>query len=210
MKIFSLSPLIEAQSSSDRIMPFRIMEYMIQIMRHHLEGQKARREKQSLPFVYPIIYYTGKSKYRDSTDLFDLFTEPALARKHFLKPFQLIDLSQLSDQELRQHRDISVLELIQKHVHDKNIKPFLKVCLKEGFFRDLADKYGIDTLNFMLKYLVKVADSVRPKMFLKQVVEQLPEMEKKIMTMADRLKKVGKQLYYLLIAYFLVIVFSAF
>jgi len=129
--------LIELQSAPDRLMPFRLLQYCVQIMRHHLDQQRARKQKEKLPFIFPMVYYNGKSTYQYSTDLFDLFEEPQLARKHFLKPFTL--------------------------------------------------------LMVMLEYLLKVGDLKTPAIFLNEVAKQLPQLEEKIMTGADYLKKEGRQ-----------------
>lgn len=93
-----LYTLVEHQRTPDKWMAFRKLKYMTQIMEQH------RKEKGELPLVYVLIIYNGEQKYRYSTDLFHLFGEyEMLARRTFLEPFHLIDLSQVADEDL-QHK----------------------------------------------------------------------------------------------------------
>ena len=89
--------LLEHQSSPDRLMAFRLLKYMVNIMEHHLKKHKTK----TLPLVFPMVYYTGARKATQFVpDMMDLFEQPELAKAHFLKPFTLIDLQRLSDDEL--------------------------------------------------------------------------------------------------------------
>lgn len=84
-------------------MAFRFLQYSIAIMKEHIDGQKSRGEKQQLPLVLPLLYHTGKQRYRASTDIMDCFAQPELARHHFLQPFKLIDLTTMSDEDIQRH-----------------------------------------------------------------------------------------------------------
>jgi predicted transposase/invertase (TIGR01784 family) len=57
--------LIEHQSTPEKLMPFRILKYMISIMEQHLNKNKTNQ----LPIIYPMIFYTGERPYNYSTDL---------------------------------------------------------------------------------------------------------------------------------------------
>jgi predicted transposase/invertase (TIGR01784 family) len=184
--------LIEAQSTVDRLMPFRVLQYMVKVMDYHLKEQEAAGEPPSLPFIYPLVYYTGKSTYTASCDLFDLFAkeEQILAREHFLKPFKLIDLNRISDEELKTHRDVRTLELIQKHIHDRDMTLFLKALIEEGFLLEISG--DIDYFEVMLKYLLSAGEIRAPDDFINSAIQQLPEMEDKVMTMADYFRHKGQ------------------
>lgn len=90
--------LIEHQSSPKELMPFRILQYMVAIMEHHL----TKTGKNRLPIVYPLIFYNGWKPYNYSTNIFDLFGDKKeLAEDILWKPCQLIDLSKISDEKAK-------------------------------------------------------------------------------------------------------------
>jgi len=93
--------LVEHQSQPEKLMPFRILKYMIAIMEDHL-GQN---NTAILPVVYPMIMYSGGKPYNYSTNLLDLFEEQKeLALEVFLHGYQLVDISQIPDEELKKKR----------------------------------------------------------------------------------------------------------
>jgi predicted transposase/invertase (TIGR01784 family) len=74
--------LIEHQSTPSELMPFRILQYMVAIMNHHL----TKTGKNRLPIVYPMIFYNGWKPYNYSTNIFDLFGDKKeLARGLFYR-----------------------------------------------------------------------------------------------------------------------------
>jgi predicted transposase/invertase (TIGR01784 family) len=91
-----LYTLVEHLRNPDRWMAFRRLQYQLQIMDQH------RKETGELPIVYVLVLYNGEKQYPYSTDIFDLFAEhKALAQEALLRPFKLIDLSQISDKKLK-------------------------------------------------------------------------------------------------------------
>lgn len=184
--------LLEAQSTPDRMMPFRLLQYQINIMKHYRDEQEKKGLQATLPFVYPMVYYTGSAKYHQSTDLFSLFDEPDLARDHFLKPFQLIDLSQIEDDELKRHAIIRGLELVQKHIHVRDMSLLLEDWLKEGIFLEIEGQGG-EYLEILLSYMLGEGEAENTDAFLKALQNQLTVKRDKIMTMAQQLEQKGIQ-----------------
>ena len=56
--------LIEHQSSVDKSMAERIMEYIIEILRDNIDYQKITKAKYKIPLIIPIVLYTGKEKWK--------------------------------------------------------------------------------------------------------------------------------------------------
>lgn len=114
--------LLEHASKPDPLLPFRMLKYMVSIQDHHLKVTKTNK----LPLVYPLILYTGEKPYTYSMDLFDLFPseERALAKETLTSPYHLIDLTQVSDEELKQYLWFGTMALVLKHIHDSDILPF--------------------------------------------------------------------------------------
>jgi predicted transposase/invertase (TIGR01784 family) len=89
--------LSEHQSTSDYWMCYRLMRYVFCIHDYH---RKLYPEDKYLPIVYPLVVYNGKIKFTFSLDFFEYFKHPHLVRQLFNSPFQLVNVSQMSDEKI--------------------------------------------------------------------------------------------------------------
>ncbi len=98
-------------------MAFRMMRYSIAAMQNHLDaGYK------ELPLVIPMLFYHDcRSPYPYSLCWLDEFAEPAIARKIYSSAFPLVDITVVPDDEIMQHRKMALLELIQKHIRQRDL-----------------------------------------------------------------------------------------
>ena len=91
--------IIEHQSYLDRWLTHRTFGYNW----HAMEQCRKQNPNEKLPLVYSLIVYNGKRPFTHSTDIRDYINAPkALVDRHFLQPFQLIDLNKVDDDKLRQ------------------------------------------------------------------------------------------------------------
>lgn len=104
--------LLEHQSSSDYWMPFRLLEYFVHVLKPYAKN------RNKLPIVYPYIIYNGKTKYSSPKHLWNLFYNPKLAQKVLLQDFDLLDLSQTPDKEIKSVLDVVLYAM--KHAFDNN------------------------------------------------------------------------------------------
>ncbi|MEI6529707.1 MAG: Rpn family recombination-promoting nuclease/putative transposase [Candidatus Falkowbacteria bacterium] len=112
-----LYTLIEHQSDPTWDMPIRIMQYQLAIINNHLKQYPKTRK---LPIVVPLLVYNGKrSPYPYDLDIIDLFSDKELAKRTFGKPAALIDVTDMSDEIIKKHNIIGLLEFVQKHVRDR-------------------------------------------------------------------------------------------
>jgi predicted transposase/invertase (TIGR01784 family) len=115
--------LIEHQSTPDKLMPFRLLKYMVAIMDSYLEKHK----ETELPIVYPMIFYTGYKPYNYSTDIFDLFGEHKnLALDIFLKPYPLINLLQIPEEQYKNFMLYGSLARITRHIYEDDLTIYIK------------------------------------------------------------------------------------
>jgi len=131
--------LIEHQSKPEKLMPFRILKYMTAIMEEHLH----KHQTTILPIVYPMVMYSGKEHYNYSMNLFDLFGgQKELVVNTFFKDYQLVDLSKISDEELKQLLWYGTLARAMKSVRCfkdicqmlKQLIPELRIIARRGNF----------------------------------------------------------------------------
>jgi predicted transposase/invertase (TIGR01784 family) len=186
-KLGYIYTLLEHQSKPHRLMPFRKLQYSVKIMDQHYKGH------QELPIVYTLVIYHGDRKYPYSTDLFDLFGEHKnLAKKTLLEPFDLLDLSQIPDEDLKQKIWSGMMELSLKHISERNLVPFVESVIK--LIRQIEQEGGAEYIRTIFYYFFLVGE-VKNTEALKHVIhDQLsPKLEKNIMTIAEQFKEQGRQ-----------------
>jgi predicted transposase/invertase (TIGR01784 family) len=140
--------LIEHQSKTDSLMAFRLFKYMISICDRHLNLNTGSKK---LPIIYPILFYQGKRKYKTSRNLWDLFCKPALAKDIWNNDYQLVDLQNIHDEELKSNMWAGVFQFFMKYIFERNL---LKI------WEEIGDKLpqiarvemGYDFIKILLSY----------------------------------------------------------
>jgi predicted transposase/invertase (TIGR01784 family) len=138
--------LAEHQSKPDRLMPLRLWNYLCKIWMRDVERSQKSKGDIKLPYIIPIVFYHGKQKvYPYSMDFEDYFEDKAVFRKLYHAPFNLVNVSDQTDEELATHGCAAILEIIQKRIFEKelisHLKPILELdILKEIDSLDLASK----------------------------------------------------------------------
>ena len=183
--------LIEAESSAkDALIAFRKLQYIVGAMDQHL-----RQGHKKLPIILPICVYNGSiSPYPYSCDVYDCFNNPEFAREIAFKPFILIDLTILSDEEIAQHGLAALMEMLLKHSRAKNFVTRLKKSL--GLIKDSLSQFDKGYREFVIKYILNETQDEAPNA-LKQLIDTLniifPKEKNLIMTFAEQLQQQGMQ-----------------
>jgi Uncharacterized conserved protein len=123
--------------------------------------------------------------------VFDLFGEHQdIAREWMFNRFKLIDLSEIPDEEIRQHNWSYLLEMLLKHIDSANIMAFLEELSSE--FKRIANENAEEYVLSMLHYVLAKANLADKEEFFEWVKRSLPkELEKKSMTIAEQLRSEG-------------------
>ncbi|HCI6778439.1 Rpn family recombination-promoting nuclease/putative transposase [Klebsiella quasipneumoniae] len=172
--------VIEHQSSPDNHMAFRLMRYAIAAMQRHLDaGHK------TLPLVVPMLFYHGAtSPYPFSLNWLDEFADPQLAKRLYGSQFPLIDVTVMPDDEIVQHRRVALLELMQKHIRQRDLS---------GITESLAAVVMLGYTNprqlrMLFHYMLQYGNTAEPGVFLRR----LPQYEETLMSIAQKLKQEGR------------------
>ena len=183
--------LLEHQSTPDRLMPFRMLKYICNIIDHHLKTHETKSEEK-IPLIYPLVIYHGKRKYPFSTDINDLIDAPSsLVERYFLKPFQLVDLGQIDDEILKQHAWSGVMEFALKHIFARDILPWLREIASKLHQIDKAG--GRNFIAIVLQYLLERGELSDKEAFFELIDTQIShEVGEKIMSLAEQLKEEGR------------------
>ena len=175
--------VIEHQSTAVRHMAFRLMRYAIAAMQHHLDAGN-----KTLPLVIPILFYHGvATPYPWSLSWLDMFADPALAKQLYTGPFPLVDITVVPDDEIAQHRRVALLELMQKHIRDRDL-----MGLVDRLVSLLVTSTANDSqLQTLLNYLLRYGNVSHVSAFIHEVAERSPHHKEKLMTIAERLRQEG-------------------
>lgn len=175
--------VIEHQSTAVQHMAFHLMRYATAAMQHHLDaGHK------TLPLVIPMLFYHGQqSPYPWSLNWLDEFDNPQLARQLYSEAFPLVDITVIPDDEIAQHQGIALLELMQKHIRDRDLMGLVD-RLASLLVTSTANDSQLQTL---FNYLLRYGDVCHVNKFIHEVAERTPHNKERLMTIAERLKQEG-------------------
>ena len=143
--------LIEHQSTPDELLAFRLLYYIFQLMKRHLD-----QAHDQLPIVLPMcIYHGNKSPYPYSTDILDCFDDPELAEQLLFQPFKLIDLTQMTLTEFQEHGAAGLMEVLLQHHNEKQLRRLLQNLIEtqlwhQGIYEAKRDDYIDLVLNYIL------------------------------------------------------------
>jgi len=182
--------LLEHASTPDRFLPYRMLQYTLSIIDHHL---KKHPKEKKLPLVVPLILYTGDKPYTYSTDLFDLFEkEKDLAKSTFLNPYQLIDLNKIPDETLREaYYWFGAAALTAKHIRDFDLVSLVESMI--DLFLRLKDE-GLDNyVHVTLSYIFKAGEVKDEEAFRDVIRSGLSSNDEEIvMTLAEKYRQKGE------------------
>ena len=177
--------VIEHQSSAEPHMAFRLLRYALAAMQRHLDaGHK------ELPLVIPMLFYHGcRSPYPYSLCWLDTFADPVAARQLYSSAFPLVDITVVPDDEIMAHRRIALLELMQKHIRQRDLMGLIEqltTLLLTGCANDTQ-------LQAMFNYILRSGDESRFNEFMQEMAQRIPQHKEKLMTIAERLRLDGLQ-----------------
>ena len=178
--------LIEHQSGPHPLMAFRKLQYEVALMDAHLKAGHS-----TLPVTIPLCLYHGdKSPYPYSNDVYDCFDNPELAREVSLRPFKLVDLTIMDDEQLQSHGIAALFEMLIKHHGDKQIHRLIKKAINEGVLQLAINSANSDNyLQSVLDYIGITGDDRQQSIniVLDQLTQALPHNKGDIMTWAEQL-----------------------
>ncbi|WP_455292694.1 Rpn family recombination-promoting nuclease/putative transposase [Vibrio parahaemolyticus] len=177
--------LIEHQSSPDKHMGFRLMRYAIAAMKQHLDAGN-----DTLPLVVPLLFYHGRtSPYPYSTNWLDEFENPEIAKTLYSQNFPLVDVTVMPDDEIIQHKRVALLELVQKHVQQRDLLDFTDTLVTLLLERLVTTSQ----LESLVEYLLRVGETSDLEGLMRTLAQQVPEHEERFMTVAEQLEARGRE-----------------
>ncbi|HDK7113213.1 TPA: Rpn family recombination-promoting nuclease/putative transposase [Klebsiella variicola] len=114
---------------------------------------------------------------------------PETAKTLYGCPFTLIDVTVMPDDDLVQHRRVALLELMQKHIRQRDLS---------GITESLAAVVMLGYTNrrqlrMLFHYMLQYGNTAEPGVFLRRLARRLPQYEETLMSIAQKLKQEGRQ-----------------
>ncbi|EEW0764936.1 hypothetical protein EEO80_18915 [Escherichia albertii] len=99
----------------------------------------------------------------------------------------MVDITVVPDDEIVQHRRVALLELIQKHIRQRDLMGFIDQ-LVVLLVTECANDSQITAL---LNYILLTGDEARFKKFISELTRRMPQHRERIMTIAERIHNDG-------------------
>jgi predicted transposase/invertase (TIGR01784 family) len=182
--------LIEHQSTPDPLMAFRLMRYSILAMQSHLDKNKGKGFR-TLPLVIPLLFYHGQLRpYPYGTCWLENFDDPEAARALYGTPFPLVDVTAIPDDEILRHKRVALLELVQKHIWQRDLLELLEPFADLLRIASATD----EQLETLLNYMLQTGNTADPEGFTERLIHLSPnEHREKMMSIAEQLKQIGRK-----------------
>lgn len=190
--------LIEHQSRSDRFMPLRMLEYLVNIWNQH---RRQHPESRTLPAVVPLVVHSNRKGRAwqapiELADLIDLDPAGHEALKPYLPRlrFLLDDVAALDLPDLLA-RDLTPATRVMLALHKiapRNADLGSDMLeLLDDLWALVSGPQGTTELQAVLTYILQVSDTTEDG--LDPVIEQLgPRAKEALMTTAERLRAEGE------------------
>ena len=188
--------LVEHESTPDPLTTWEMLRSWVAIIERDIAQQKKENKGKKhkddivLPLVVPLLFYRGQqSPYPYSRSVFDCFTYPELAKDLWTHPYPLVDLSVIPDDQLRTHKSVALLELIQKHIRTRDMLELVNdiILFLQHYCRShhLADS--------LMTYVANKGECSDFEQFFQVIAEQNQPYREEIMTIAEQLRQKGRQ-----------------
>lgn len=164
--------LIEHQTKIDYLMPYRILQYELEIISSVLIDRKYIDKNYKFPEIIAIVLYTGNKKWDGNLDLRSSQYKWRKYEGQELSKYNIIDINQIEDKELLEENSIiSKVMLIEKSKTENDLWNNLnKIYIKIQQAKDIYSKEDREFLNKIISTLtVNKVGKEKAKSILKKL-----------------------------------------
>ena len=182
----------EHQKEPDETMCYRYLSYLVGIYEQYLK----QFPKEGLPIVFPITLFQGPKKWTAALHFHDFLSVPE-ALKPYVPSFEyhLVDLSGMSDDQIKGSLFLRVFLMIMKHIDSPELSHLLASVIWPLFEKLFEEGSGLRYLEDVLYYLFKASSHLNEEEVAQQVQNLLSfeDAQEVIMTIAEQLEQKGRQ-----------------
>jgi len=158
--------LIEHQSKQDKMMPVRIAEYSIEIMRDALDLTK-KEKKCEIPRVIAIVLYTGESKWQVSQTLEEIQAKIEGIEATSVGSYSIVDINTYTDEELLKAKGaLPKMLLMEKNI--KNLTDEAKKIEDCNFTEEERERISIYITNVIREVNYDLAEKLLEKINIEE------------------------------------------
>ena len=188
--------LLELQSSVDRMMPYRLLMYMVQIWKQELTNVKyneAQDKNYKLPSIVPIVLYNGSREWDAVINFRDLLSKSDRFGEYLVNfKYILVNVNQYSEQELlRIANAISCIIMMDQAIITKDKEVMLR---RLGKITQMKDILAPEKMTLIIEWLIGVFSKRLSEEETKKIVESLKEgkdMTYAIERLFDNIEEMG-------------------
>lgn len=119
--------LLEHQSTADYKIPLRIHKYILRICENYL----TKNNNTKIPLIYPLIFYTGETKYNAPLSLYLFFNNSELAKKFLTEPIQFIKTKGFTKEDIKGRYYAGLMTYFMPNIRQKDIfSPHIKEVIE--------------------------------------------------------------------------------
>lgn len=183
--------LIEHQSTIDYNMPYRILNYCVEIIQEWVK-EKNKKKIEKYPVVVPIVIYTGKEKWKVPQNYKEQQVRITTYEKYRINLFyNIVDINRYNNEELLHHGTIlSYAMIIEKSKNKEDLLKNIRVIIENE-----KDKIKLKSLeNIILCLLEEILIYSEKDEIIEKIDQKVGEsdMETLVARILDEEKKIRK------------------
>lgn len=176
--------LLEHQTKVDYSMPYRILNYCVEIMRSIVEEGSNNKATYKYPFIIPIVLYTGNQKWMAPISFFESQVKDENMNCKMLDlKYKLIDINKYDVKELLNKNTMLTNVMILEKC--KNNEEVLN-CLRDIIY-NLENNTQKEKLKRIVLYLYKDIEENEIEKIFKMIEES--ESEETMSTIRERISE---------------------
>ena len=185
--------LIEHQTKVDYSMPYRILEYCIEIIRNALEGKEINNKMFKYPRIIPIVLYTGNQKWTVNTSFAESVVEDQRGKCENIDiRYNLIDINIYDDKELLDEGTmLTYAMLMEKSRNNKEIIDYIGKITNNI---KNSDKNNKNEMFAKLKRLVLYVYGNLDQDSLEEII-RIIEMNEEVENMSTVQERIAEEFY---------------
>ena len=148
--------LLEHQTKKDATMPWRLVEYKVELLQGAIDIKKKGKKNFKIPLVIPIVLYTGRDVWNIADEI-ERIQEKLEGYEEPFGKYTLIDINQDSDEKLLYEKTyLSKISLLEKYKSNGNLAEWIKKIINE--INEHENEYkgeGKEVLYLMISKVLK-------------------------------------------------------
>ena len=162
-------------------MPYRILEYEVEIIKSAIDKEKIKNKSYKFPLVIPIVLYTGKRNWNAQKELEDIQEKLEGMDASSVSNYNLVDVNNFTEEELLEEDTlISKMMLLEK---SKNTNETIELLEK------IISKIKDEDKDVLKRIIGLILEKKLGKERSNYFIEKLKGVDKNMLAVLDMIEK---------------------